>query len=69
VRLSAQVVNLIGSDRLDELIEGRGVGQIGVRQSQPHIRLVGILVDMIDPAGVERRRSADRAKYFVTLSQ
>ena len=47
----------------------RGVAQVAVHQPQPHVRLVRILVEVVDAAGVERRAAADDAPHLVALFQ
>ena len=51
--LGAQVVDLIGLDLLDDLDQIAAVREISVVENQSGIHIVGILVQMIDPAGVE----------------
>jgi hypothetical protein len=55
VRLRAEVVDLVGVDALDEVRESRAVLEITVDEPQPVIRRVGILVDLLEALGVERR--------------
>ena len=69
MRLRTQVVQLVRPNRFHQLIERRPVGQIRIHKSQPYILLVRILVNVIDPPRVERRRAPHNAVNFVSLGQ
>ena len=51
--LGAQVVDLIGLHLLDDPDQVGAGGEIAVVQAQPRITLMGILVEVVDPGGVE----------------
>jgi hypothetical protein len=53
VRLRAEVVDLVGPDVTDDAREVGGVRQVAVVQDQPRVRDVRVLVDVVDPAGVD----------------
>jgi hypothetical protein len=67
VRLSAEVVDLIGLDLVDQAHQARGLREVGVVQQQAHLLLVGIAVEMVDPLGVERGRPAHEPVDLVAL--
>ena len=69
MRLCAEVIDFVRANCFDELIERRPIGQVAVDQLQPHIFIVRILVDMVEPRGIKRRRSANHAKNFVPFAQ
>ena len=50
--LGTEVANLIGLHLLDDADQVGAVGEISVVQHKAWITLVGILVEVIDPAGV-----------------
>ena len=43
------------------------IGQVAVMQMDGYTRLVGIGVDMVQPLGIEGRRSADDSMHVVIL--
>jgi hypothetical protein len=69
VALSAQVVDLAGGDGPDEVDQRHRIGQVAIVELKARARLVWILVDVIEPAGVERRGPPDDAVDLVALTQ
>ncbi len=56
--LGTKVIDLVGLDLLDDVDEGRRVGQIAVVEDEVGRGIVGIFVDVIDTSGVEEGGSA-----------
>ncbi len=67
--LGAQVVDLIGPNVPQHLVEGTGVVQVAVVKKHADSRLMGILVDVVYPAGIEGGRATDDAVHLVALLQ
>jgi hypothetical protein len=67
VALRAQIVDLVRPDGANRAVERAGVVQIAVEEPQPVVRDVGVLVDPIEPLGVERAGTADHAVDLVAL--
>jgi hypothetical protein len=53
MRLSTQVVNLIGSNFSDDASEVRGVTEVPVVEFKAGVLNMGVLIDVIDPLGIE----------------
>ena len=69
VALRAQVVDLVGLEFVEELDQRHRVGEVAVVREQPNPLLVGVVVEVIDPVGVEARGAADDAVDLVPLLQ
>ena len=69
VRLGGQVVDLVRRNCLQQRGQPRAIGQVGVVQIQPCLTLVRILVQVIDPVGIEGAGPADQAVHLVPLAQ
>jgi hypothetical protein len=69
VALGGEVVDLVGLGFLHDADKVGGVGHVPVVQVKPGARLVRILVEVIDPRGVEGRRPALHAMHLVALLQ
>lgn len=70
VRLSGEVVDLVGEDGVEPAAEGGGVGEIGVVELHAGlVGVVGIHVYVVDALRVEVRRAADQAVHLVPLVQ
>ncbi len=67
VALGAQVVDLIGLHLLHDADQVGAVGQVAVVQHQARITLVGVLVQMIDPLGVEAAGPSLDAMHHIAL--
>src|SRR5687767_4048119 len=67
MRLGAEVVDLVRLCLPQDIIERAGVVQIPVEHTQPRIKLVRILVQMVDALSVERRGTADNSKNLIAL--
>jgi len=57
--LGSKVVYLIGVDLAEEVVQGTGVIQISVDETQLRLVDVGIGIDMVDALRVERTGSPD----------
>ena len=55
--LGTEVVDLIRLNLLDNSNQVGAVGEIAVMKSEPWVALMGVLVEVIDPAGVKRGSS------------
>ena len=53
VTLGAKVVDLVGANLVERVDQRGGVAQVGVVQEERDIMLVGIPIEMVDPAGIE----------------
>ena len=69
MRLSRQVVNLLGVDFFEQTAQGTAVGQVAVMQIEMDAALMGVDVDGVQSLGVERRSTADHSVYFVPFRQ
>ena len=54
VALGAEVVDFVRPDLGQRIGQGAGVGEIGVMQEELRAGLVGVLVEMVHPIGIER---------------
>lgn len=69
VTLRGEVVHFVRLDVVDEPHEVRAVRKIAVMQEHPHVVDVGILIEIFDPARVERAGAADEAVNLIALAQ
>ena len=69
MRLSGQVIHLVGHDLLYQAGERRAVGQVAVVQEHPRVLQVRILVERLDPRRIEAAGAADQAVNLVALGQ
>jgi hypothetical protein len=69
VRLRAQVVNLIGLRLLHKAHQVAGVAQVAVVQLEIGIFNMRVLVDMVDPLGIECAGAALDTVYHVVFFQ
>jgi hypothetical protein len=69
VALGRQVVDLVGLNFLDDPNEIGRISQVSIVQFQPHIALVGVLVQVVDAIGIERGRAALHAVDAVAFFQ
>src|SRR3954466_16138141 len=69
MRLRSKVVYLIRPNRLHKLVKRRPIGEIAIYKLQPHIFFVRVLIDMVDPSRIERRRPPHHAVNLVALRQ
>ena len=65
--LGAEVVDLIGLHLLNDADQVAAVGEIAVVQHQARVAFVGVLVEVINAAGVEAAGSALDAMDLVSL--
>lgn len=68
MRLGSQIVNLVRSHHFENAVDGRGVRQVAERKMQADILFVPILIDVVDPAGVEGRGASHHAPHFVATA-
>ena len=69
VALGGQIVDLVRLHLLDDPDQARAVGQVAVVQHEPDVGLVRVLVEVVDPPGVEGRRAPLDAVDHVALAQ
>src|SRR5262245_14285704 len=69
VRLRAEVVNLVGLDVAQNLVERARVVQVAVEEAHPPPRLVRVLVDVVNAFGVERAGAAYDAIHVIALAE
>ena len=67
MRLCAEIVDLVGADFLQDTDQIRAVGQVAIVEVETPGRVVRVLVEMVDPSGVEARRAALDAVNLVAL--
>jgi hypothetical protein len=65
--LRPEVVDLVRPDLADDVREVVGVVQVAVVELQPGARHVRVLVDVVEPLGVEARAAPDDPVHFVPL--
>src|SRR5215813_14542765 len=69
VRLRAEVVNLVGLDVAQNLVERARVVQVAVKEAQSQPRLVRVLVDVVNAFSVKRAGAASDAIYIIATAQ
>ena len=69
VALRREVVDLVGLDLLDDAHQAARVGHVAVVQDEAAIGLVRILVEVVDPVGVEQRGAALDAVHLVAFAE
>src|ERR1700724_1646808 len=69
MRLSAEVVDLIGLDLLDDVDERGAVRQVSIVEDQAGRGIVWVLVEMVDARGVEEGRATLDTVDFVPLGE
>jgi len=69
VRLRPEIIDLVGFEIIQEFHHLHRVGQISVMQKKPHAVDVRIGVEVVDPTGIERRRTADDPMNLVVPGQ
>ncbi len=69
VRLCGEIVDFIRLHGLDDSDQIGGVGHIAEVKDEPRIGLVRVLIDVVDPAGVERGRTALDPVHLVAFRQ
>jgi hypothetical protein len=67
--LSAKVVNLIRLDFLNDFDQIAAICEIAVVENKPRVLFMGVLVKVIDPAGVETAGPAFDPVDVVSLGQ
>ena len=67
--LRPEVVHLVGVHLLHHVNQVRGIGEIAVMQHEAAAPVVRILVQMVDPVGVEQRGPALDAMDGVALAE
>ncbi|MBW8700288.1 hypothetical protein MBT84_11820 [Streptomyces sp. MBT84] len=67
--LGAQVVHLVRLDVAQQVHQRHSVGEVGVMQHEVAFGLLGSLVDVVDPLGVEAGRPPQQAVDPVPLRQ
>ena len=69
MRLRREIVDLVGLRLLDDADQIGGVGQVAIVQDEARIGIMRILVEMLDPPGVEARRPTLDAVHLVALGE
>jgi hypothetical protein len=67
--LGGKIVDFDRLDFLNQTDQVGGIAQVAVMQLEPHVVLVQVAVQMLDPSRVERRRAPLDAVDDVTLRQ
>jgi hypothetical protein len=67
--LSSEVVYFVGTNVIDERRQLLRIRQISVMEVKPHVGTVRVLIEMIDPAGVETARPSDETVDFIALRE
>ena len=65
--LGAQVVNFIRSNVEHEVGQILPIGQVAIMQEQLVVRFVRVLVNVIDPVGVESAATSNNAMDFIAF--
>jgi len=66
--LGGEVIDLVRLRLLNHSDEVGGVGHIAMMQGQALIRIVRVLIEMLNAAGVERRRTPYNAVDVIPLA-
>ena len=69
VALRAEMVDLVGLDIVQQVLQRGAVAEVAVVQEELHAVDVRVLVKMIDAVGVERTGAADDAVDLVALAE
>ena len=69
VALRTQVIDLIWIDLIHDVAQRRRVREIAVMQRKIDAANMGVVVELIDPVGIEEARASDNAVHLVALSQ
>lgn len=67
--LGPEMINFIGLQLIDQLHEIHRIREVAVVKKQPDAVDMGVLVEVVDPAGVECARAADDPVDFVTFGR
>jgi len=67
--LCAQVVDLVRPNVVEQRGEGTAVGKVGVMQEEAAPGLVRVLIDVVEPVGVEAGGAALEAVDFVAFGK
>ena len=67
--LCREMVQLVRRKAVDQIQNPLGGRQVPMMQEELHIGMVGILVDVVDPRGVEGARAPDDPMDFVPFGQ
>ena len=67
--LRAEVVDLVGLELVQQVLQRCAVAQVAVVEEHLHAVDVRVLVKMLDAVGVERARAPDDAVDLVALGQ
>ena len=65
--LGAEVVDLARIDVLHQSHQTGGVGEIAIMELESDTPIMGVLIDVINPAGVETGGAPDNAVDLVTF--
>jgi len=69
VALRSEVVDLVGAEIIEENGERTAVGEVGLMEEKARTRLVDVLIDVVEPAGVEAGGTALAAVDSVTFGK
>jgi hypothetical protein len=67
--LGAEVIDLVGVDAFQHAAQTAAIGQVAVMQRQLGAALVRVMVQVVDPVGIEQARPADDAVDLVAFAQ
>ena len=67
--LCRQVVDLVGLDIQDQVVQAVAIGEVPVVQNQLVTIFMVVAVEMIDPLRIKRARPPDQSVDFVVLLQ
>ena len=69
VALRAEVVDLVGLQAVDELVDRHRVRQVPVMQEHVRLAVVRVLINGVEPFGVESGGATDQAVDFIAFAQ
>lgn len=67
--LRAQMVDLVRPDVVNQVCKLLHAGEVSIMEEQPRVRVMEVLIEMVDAAGVERAGPADEAVDLVALGK
>jgi len=67
--LGGQIVKFVGPHLLNDPDQVSRVGHITIMQKEPALFFVRILIEMVDPIGVEERGAPLDSVYHITFSE
>jgi hypothetical protein len=69
VALRSEIVDLVGTQVVEQRGERTAIGEIGVVEKESGVGLVEVLIDVVEPVGVEAGGTPFKAVDFVAFGK